>query len=147
MTQVKEHITAELWPESERLQFLPRMLDAGKNIMLPVEFEGYVYGLGRHISKDYGGGMWAFYELSNKGFFIMPDDTKHFHCEIFPPVGENGWMGDLSSDGFGVLCTMFALNRLTYAHPRNVHLGEQYYRLRDYIFELPERDKLLAAID
>lgn len=147
MPRVEDHIRAELWPDKDRLWFLPRMLDVGRNLGLPVEFENYVYGVARHVSKDYGGGAWAFYELSNKGFFIQPDDTKAFDCEIAPPVGENGWKGQLSAAGFGVLCSMFALNRMTYAHTHNVHLGEQYYRLRDYIFELPERDALLAAID
>ena len=73
-------ITANLVPENLRPHFLPRHLGS---LMLKGEF--LVYGWLERLSKDYGGGLWNFYDLSNGGFYIAPcddNDLKSTYREI-----------------------------------------------------------------
>ncbi len=59
-------ISANQIPENLRHHFLPRHLGG---LMLKGEF--LVYGWLEKLSKDYGGGLWNFYDLSNGGFIWL----------------------------------------------------------------------------
>ena len=65
-----EVITATRVPDEDRLNFWSRHV--GPKYML--SFERHVFGWMRRLCGDYDGGFWEFYELSNGGFYIAPQN-------------------------------------------------------------------------
>ena len=92
--------------------------------------------------RDYTGGFWEFYALSNGGFYIAPDDGRRYHIL----VPSNGFEGELSSDAAGIVMSLFSLNRMTWCKPTEF-LNAQYYNLYDFAAQHPEATTIFGAID
>jgi len=136
----QEPVTATLISCDElRLEFLPTFF--GVRYMMAGERHAYA-AMGR-LSSEYNGGHWNFYTLSNGGFYMAPR-IKEIKLDEF---------GTVSGNAAGVAATMFAINRLLCDGVQGValekELSENYYRLRDFISELPEsdRNRVYRAID
>lgn len=128
--------------ESDRLSFYPKYF--GQNLMM--KGEACVFDWMSKLCKDYSGGYWHFYSLSNGGFYLSPEDTAHM--TIF--VEGNGFLSTVSSDAAGIIATTFALSQLinSYSATQDVdYLHDHYERLRDYVFEHQECRSILNAID
>ena len=137
MTTDSETIIATQIPEEKRMAFLPRFIG---NRMLT--FENAVYTFADRFCATYKGGYWRFYELSNGGFYLAPQTRSPLSIS----VESNGFEGDLSADGFGVVCTLFALNALLWSAPDEV-TEKRYYALRDYADQHPDAAEIYGAID
>ena len=124
-------------PDNERLAFLPR--HAGKSML---SVENSVYKALSRFCKDYTGGYWNFYELSNGGFYMAPD------LDGFLPlfIESNGYEGEASADAAGIVSTLFALNYVCNLSG-DEKLIDRYYWLRDFAGEHDEADEIFAAID
>ncbi|WP_111748577.1 antirestriction protein [Salinisphaera orenii] len=123
----------------ERLQFLPNFFGTDQMIF----GEALVYGWMDRLSRDYNGGFWTYYELSNGGYYMAPEldcETVHIRCE------GNFFEGYLSPDAAGIVATLHALNRLAWdtRQPRMVDLFDL---LRDYAGDHAEGPAIFAAID
>jgi len=116
---------------------LPKQL-IGQNL----RFEFGVYDKARELSDDYGGGFWEFFSLSNDGFYIAPADGTKLHVRVVT----NGYEGDMSSDAFGIVCSLFSINQMLWRNPTE-HLNTKYYALYDYAAQHPEASAIFGAID
>jgi Antirestriction protein len=95
----------------------------------------------RQLAKDYSGGYWHFYELSNGGFYMAPE------CEpLILLVAGNGYAGRMSAEAAGITACLFAFSHLSFRIPDEV-IGCHYHQLRDFALEHPEASAILAAID
>lgn len=130
-------IERTLVPEEQRLDFLPKHCGKYHYMM----FEMTVYSMARRLCAEYDGGLWQYYELSNKGWYMALDDDRTFRVVW----AGNYYEGDMSADAFSITANLYAYN---------VMFGSQdelfvpaYYALREYAAEHAEAKKILAAID
>lgn len=125
-------ITATLIPVEERPDAFFRHFGPACLVV-----ERLVYAWARHLSPDYDGGFWQFYELSNGGFYMAPAKigSIRFFCE------GNGSDCELSPDAFGIVICLFAFG------DGSIDLTDAYWQVRDYADNHPEADLIYEAID
>lgn len=123
--------------EQQRKEFLTK--HAGEFFL---HFEHYVYSLMDRASNDYGGGFWTFFELSNGGFYMRPDQPHEF----FMTWEDNFFEGKMSADAAGVAVTLMALNHYSFK-PEGEVFGEHFHRLRDFALQHAESAQIFGFID
>jgi hypothetical protein len=123
--------------DAERLQMLPKHF--GRH-MLTVEYA--IYDFMRQLSSAYTGGSWAYFELSNQGFYMAPQATNRFPIS----VDGNGFQGELSSDAAGITACLYAMSHLSF-RIRSSSIAAHFHWLRDFALQHPEASSILAAID
>jgi hypothetical protein len=140
MTQISINlVTKELVPENQRLAITERLF----GLHFPMQIEPVVYGITERMAKDYKGGYWDFYTLSNGGFYIAPSDERIFHVTC-----DNMFEGDLSADALGITACLYAYSHLSFSNTRFARVSAcHYHRLREYMFEHPEVKEILGATD
>ncbi|MBV6417179.1 MAG: Antirestriction protein KlcA [Steroidobacteraceae bacterium] len=124
-------------PDAARLGTLPRHF--GRSMML---VETRIYELMREFCADYDGGLWAFHELSNGGFYMSPP-LEFARLRVH----SNGYEGKVSADAAGIIVCLFAYSLLSFQWPREGALAEHFYRLRDYALSHREASEIFSAID
>lgn len=138
-----EPVTATRVPENRRLRALPNHF--GRHMML---VESKVFDHIRLLDKDYTGGFWDFYELSNGGFFMRPAGEKQ-HAIGRADIGwpENGYTGTMSSEAAGITACLFALCDVSARVPDPDRIADHFHLLRDYAADHAEAGEIFAAID
>lgn len=129
-------LVAQLVPEHQRLQVLPRHF--GRH-MLAVEQT--VYCFMQRLSPNYQGGYWHYYELSNGGFYMAPQEGK-----LRIRVEGNGFEGEMSGDAAGITVCLFAFSDLSFRTGDDA-IARHYHLLRDYALEHGEAQLILDATD
>ena len=94
------------------------------------------------LCKEYNGGYWHIYELSNGGFYMAPETDARFET-LCPGFGTSVL---LSADAAGLVASLFAVCQLA-NQTRDDHVIELYHLLRDYVFEHQEAGNIFRAID
>ena len=129
---------ATIVPETERMDFLPRLF--GKRHFFMGEMQLYDF-MGR-LSSDYRGGFWAFYDLAGEPLFLAPTSGARFRiC-----WNGNGYEGEVSAEAAGIIATLFTLSNLSIAR-QDDGLAHAYFRLLDYASRHPEAAEILSAVD
>jgi hypothetical protein len=132
-------ITSTLVLESQRAEH------TGKNFGVRfLWIESFVFDTAGSLSRDYDGGLWNLYALSNGGFFMVPTDRGTYGVEC-----ANGFDGELSADAFGVTCCLYAFSHLSFS-PDAVFAelcAENFHRLREFALQHAEARAILRAID
>jgi Antirestriction protein len=139
---VSNTVTAKVVPETQRLAFLPKFF--GERLML--RSESCVYSNAALVSEDYGGGLWNFYELSNGGFYLAPAGPERFNVT----VQGNGYKGEVSADGYGVIVTLFVLGSLCWMvqdEATRDRLSDHYHQLREFADSHGDGAAIFRAID
>ena len=140
MTQTSlKLVTRELVPESRR------MLITGKyfGLHFPLQFEPMVFGITERMAREYKGGYWDFYTLSNGGFYMAPSGDHIFHV-----TSDNFFEGDLSADALGITACLYAYSHLSFSDGRFARVcAAHYYQLREFMMEHPEVGAILGATD
>jgi hypothetical protein len=132
-------VTKELVPDDQRLAVAERLF----GIHFPLQMEPVVYGITERMSKDYKGGYWDFYTLSNGGFYMKPSGDDVFHV-----ICDNMFEGDLSADALGITACLYAYSHLSFSNTRFARVSAcHYHRLREHMFEHPEVKAILGATD
>jgi hypothetical protein len=126
MTIIKTEI-----PESTRVKETARLF----GYAFPRKIEPSIYHMADDLSRDYHGGYWQFWRLSNLGFYMAPNYPATFEVHA-----QNGYQGSLSADAFGITCCLY-----TYSHLSG--LAEHYHALRAVVWEHPEVEAILRATD
>ena len=134
-------ITATVVPDSERLDFFPtyfgKYFSAGENLL---------YVLARKFVKDYDGGYWNFYTLSNGGFFVALDTDKKLNVVV-----PGNYCSELMcAESAGITLMLFVLGRLCGARIPEAEAErfiELYHKLRQYALAHAESQAILTAID
>lgn len=132
-------ITRQLVAEDQRLDITAKLF--GNHF--PLHLEPFVFFMADTICEEYNGGYWEFYSLSDGGFFMAPTADTPFHVSC-----ENGYEGDLSATAFGIVCCLYAYSHLSFSEGEFAQTcAEHYHLLRQYMFEQPEVDAILRAVD
>jgi len=110
----------------------------------PFRIEPFIFDMAGSLSRDYTGGYWNMYELSNGGFYMAPDSETPFNVSCM-----NGYEGKLSADAFGITVCLYAYSNLSFSSdPEFAEIcAEHYHLLREYMFGHPEVKGILRAID
>ena len=132
-------ITLRVVPEADRMAFVDRLF--GGNF--PMRLEPAVFGMAGMLAAEYHGGYWAFYTLSNGGFFMAPrSDT------IFTVCCDNGYEGKLTGDALGIAACLYAYSHLSFREDAFAQTCARHYHwLRDFAMEHAEARGIFAAID
>lgn len=139
-TTQETSITRTTLDDGQRMAVPARLF----GVHFPTRVEPFVFGLARTLSKDYDGGLWEFYALSNGGFYLAPSGEHRFAVRC-----GNGHEGEMSADAFGITCCLYAYSHLSFGAPRAMAetCAEQYHLLREHMLEHDEARAILAAID
>ena len=110
----------------------------------PFRLEPFIFDMAGSLSRDYRGGYWNMYELSNGGFYMAPDSDIPFQVSCM-----NGYEGTLSADAFGITVCLYAYSNLSFSDIPELAetCAEHYHLLREYMLEHQEARGILAAID
>ena len=132
-------VTRELVPEDQRMDVVEQLF----GIAFPLQLEPVVYGITDQMAKDYDGGYWNFYTLSNGGFYMAPAEDKVFHVKC-----QNMYEGDLSADALGIVACEYAYSNLPFSLSDVAReYARHYHLLREYVVEHPEVREILGATD
>jgi hypothetical protein len=135
---ISTSVTASLVASNNRLSFLPSFF--GPRLML--RGENLVYTWLERLSRNYNGGYWHFYTLSNGGFYMAPAYDKPLRVSV-----EGNWFeGELSADAAGIVATLYALCQLA-EETGNDRIIDLYHLLREYLDDHPEGGLIFSAID
>ena len=134
-------ITAKAVPTVERLRFLPEFFSE----RLMMKGEALIYQQADQLSADYTGGLWTFYRLSNGGCYLAPETDKRFN--VF--VQGNDYEGEVSTDAFGVIVTLFVFGALCWVDNEALRekFSDHYHQLRDFAKDHAEAGAIFRAID
>ncbi|WP_250477639.1 MULTISPECIES: antirestriction protein [unclassified Caballeronia] len=138
---MNQQVVATKVPDDRRLAFLPEAFTP-RTMM---RAEGLVYHQACLLSKQYTGGYWEFFTLSNGGFYLRPTGRERFDVAI----GGNGYEGSVSADAFGVIVTLFVYGALVWIDDEALRekFSNHYHQLRAFAIDHAEREAILSAID
>ena len=126
-------------PEAERMAFVNKLFGSH----FPLCLEPTMFNMAGRLAAQYHGGYWAFYALSNGGFWMAPRGDA-----IFEVCCENDFEGTLSANALGLTATMYAYSHLSFGGDAFAVLcATQYHLVRAYMFQHPEAESILRAID
>ncbi|EMP2221558.1 antirestriction protein [Enterobacter hormaechei] len=134
-------LTATLVQDEQRISFW-----TGHFGSIPqwIILEPTVFAWMDRFCKDYHGGIWQLYTLSNGGAFMAPEAESDKLWSLFNPLNGNG--GELSARAAGI-----AVCLMTYSHhamrTECDAMTEHYYLLRDYALSLAECSAIIHIID
>jgi hypothetical protein len=130
---------------SERLDDTQRVTCTANlfSVYFPLKLEPRIFAMADMLSRDYNGGYWHFYALSNGGFYMAPASEAFFDVSC-----ENGFDGKLSADAFGITACLYAYSHLSFGEGEFAQVCAQHYHLlRDFMMEHAEARAILRAID
>lgn len=120
-----------------------------RSMILPKYFPGaelkaelLVYHWMDRLCDGYSGGYWLFYELSNGGFYMAPQNKTEFETQC-PGFGDSV---RLSADAAGLVACLFAVNQIANETATD-DIINLYYRIRDYAAGHAEAAGIFRAID
>ena len=118
-------ITRNLVPDHERIKFAADMF----GVNFPLRLEPYIYAVAGNLAKEYRGGYWQFYTLSNGGFYMWPDFDGQFTVSC-----ENGFSGPMSEEALGIMACLYAFSHLSFTDNQALAelCAEQFHLLREY---------------
>ena len=130
---------AAIVPEDRRELFLPTLF----GLPLLIVAENAVYSLMERLSpRDYGGGLWNFYEIGKQPLFLAPTSKPRFRIES--DITE--YRGEVSAEAAGIIATLFAFSHLSFRFESDF-LANGYERLHRYLEGHPEASAIYSAID
>jgi len=133
-------ITCQLVPDNQRMNVVADIF----GLHFPMRIEPFVFAMAEEMGHEYRGGLWKFYTLGNGSFYMAPDFDGNFTVSC-----ENGFSGPMSADALGITACLYTYSHLSFSD--NEGLAEvsnrHYHLLREYMFEHPEVDAILRAID
>ena len=78
---IETTVTRVLVPEDQRLAITEELFGT----WFPMRLEPFIYTITERLSKDYNGGYWEFYTLSNGGFYMTPLHRSAFSRDLSEP--------------------------------------------------------------
>ena len=113
-------------------------------IHFPLNLEPAIFSIAGNIAPEYSGAYWAFYHLSNGGFYMAPDLDKLYKVSCI-----NGYEGKLSADALGITACLYVYSHLSFSNNKAFAAicANHYHWLREYMLEHAEASAILSAID
>jgi len=133
-------VTRVLVPEDRRMAVTAEIFGA----WFPMRLEPVVYSFAERLSRDYKGGYWEFWTLSNGGFYMAPAGDRQYHV-----ICKNQFEGDLSADALGITACLYTYSNLSFSGPDAFAdiCNDQYHWLREFMMQHPEVEVILGATD
>ena len=126
--------TRELVPEDRRTAITEKLF----GLHFPLHLEPVIYGITERMAKDYKGGFWEFYTLSNGGFYMAPSIDQVFHVTC-----DNQFEGDLSADALGITSCLYAYSNLSFA---DGGISREYARQYHLLMAPQTRESISSTI-
>ena len=130
-------ITCSVVASRQRMTFLPRMFPG-----CFAHGEHAVYGFMSSFCKEYNGGDWEFYTLSNGGFFMALLGDQPMRLQIDTNMCDQ----QMSAQAAGIVVSLFALGLMA-ERTQSDRVINHYHLLRDFVECHPEASKIYQAID
>lgn len=113
-------------------------------VWFPLNIEPAIFAIAGNIAPEYSGAYWAFYQLSNGGFYMAPDLEKQYAVSCI-----NGYEGSLSADALGITACLYAYSHLSFSSNAGFAevCAQHYHWLREFMLEHSEAGNILGAID
>lgn len=128
-----------LVPDNQRMETADQFFGLG----YVLEFEPRVFQLAEALAEDYVGSYWAFYTLSNGGFYMAPTAQPQYNVS-----SENGYAGSVSADTLGIIVCLYAYSDLSFGAGKLAQTcATQYRLLRQFAVGHPDASTIMAAID
>lgn len=138
MSNIETKIHATKVANNQRMAFMPKLF--GRQYL---RGEHLIYTWMRELCKQYQGGYWEFFELSNSGMYMAPN----IEGSVEMSWALNYSREHISSDAAGIVATIFALNQVISSGAVSEALIEKFYALRDYAGEHAEAGAIYRLID
>lgn len=141
MNKKKKEITITRPTGERRLD----VLSPYTGIHMALRIEAAVHDALWHLSRDYQGGPWDYFELSNGGVFLAPQNRgQTFRIK----VSGNSFSAAVDPHVAGLIATLFAYNQLAWIPtPPRAAMLEKEAQLSEYIETLPNAALIKAAIE
>jgi hypothetical protein len=123
-----------------RNRFLPRHLPQPQQFL---QFEALLYVQASRYCTNYGGATWKMYDLDNGSFYMAPELSG----QAAVAVDTNCYTGTMSWDAFGLVASLFTLNRMCWAFQDDRRLNDLFYQLKEYAAGHDESEAIFRAID
>ena len=112
-----------------------------------IKFENLVYTAIENYDSEYNGGSWNFYDLSNGGLYMSPDEERTYILQ-----SPNGYTLETTSRcTVGVIASLFALSELNFIvkdiQLYNELMPELYWHLKYFSHQLEDRSRINKFID
>jgi hypothetical protein len=104
--------------------------------------EQLVYDWAARLCPSYKHNEWHFFELSNGGFYMAPDNMGRVAVRWH----RNRYNDLMGSDAFGIVTTLYALDSLI-EKTRDRTIVDRYRQLRAYAIQHVEAANIQRAID
>ena len=121
----------------------------GRNSILPkycgnhfINFEMAIYSLTDQFIKEYSGGYWEFYSLSNGGFYMAFTSEEQVTFEN----PDNYFSEAMDAETASIIVNLYVYCLLSFKY-EDAPFGELYHQLRDYALDLPNAATIMKAID
>ncbi len=134
-----QKVSKLLIPDAQRLQMVERLF----GICYVLKLEPLIFRFAETLTSNYDGGYWAFYTLSNDGFYMAPTEE-----ETYAVRSDNGFAGCVSADTLGLIACLYAYSEISFGkEPIAESCGTHYHLLREFVLDHTDAALILAAID
>ncbi|HAU5593789.1 TPA: antirestriction protein [Citrobacter amalonaticus] len=128
-------------PDEQRAAFWPQQFGS---IPQWITLEPHIFGWMDRFCRDYSGGIWNFFTLSNGGAFMAPENENDEKWTLFNSMNGNG--AEMSAEAAGIAVCLIAYSHHACRTECNA-MTEHYYRLRDYALLHPDCHAIMRIID
>ena len=131
-TQVADEYRISFWPQ--QFGSIPQW----------ITLEPHIFGWMDRFCRDYCGGIWNFFTLSNGGAFMAPENENDEKWTLFNSMNGNG--AEMSAEAAGIAVCLIAYSHHACRTECDA-MTEHYYRLRDYALLHPDCHAIMRIID
>ncbi|HIH4881163.1 TPA: antirestriction protein [Citrobacter braakii] len=128
-------------PDEQRAAFWPQQFGS---IPQWITLEPHIFGWMDRFCRDYSGGIWNFFTLSNGGAFMAPENENDEKWTLFNSMNGNG--AEMSAEAAGIAGCLIAYSHHACRTECDA-MTEHYYRLRDYALLHPDCHAIMRIID
>lgn len=128
-------------PDEQRAAFWPQQFGC---IPQWITLEHHIFGWMDRFCRDYSGGIWNFFTLSNGGAFMAPENENDEKWTLFNSMNGNG--AEMSAEAAGIAVCLIAYSHHACRTECNA-MTEHSYRLRDYALLHPDCHAIMRIID
>ena len=128
-------------PDEQRAVFWPQQFGS---IPQWITLEPHIFGWMDRFCRDYSGGIWNFFTLSNGGAFMAPENENDEKWTLFNSMNGNG--AEMSAEAAGRAVCLIAYSHHACRTECDA-MTEHYYRLRDYALLHPDCHSIMRIID
>lgn len=137
----QNQIAATQVADENRISFWPQQFGS---IPQWITLEPHIFAWMDRFCRDYCGGIWNFFTLSNGGAFMAPENENDEKWTLFNSMNGNG--AEMSTEAAGIAVCLIAYSHHACRTECDA-MTEHYYRLRDYALLHPDCHAIMRIID